>query len=247
METDILEELSITEKPLTAEVPAGGPPKVNNAVDNYNNVDIKPLEITPPEVTNKTKSFTIYTYAKDSLPNEVTMKLYQTAIKLVGKGYIFRHTGSKDDTLQNLILTIEGIVVESFLPIKKFNPAITSPILPNTRAYRVNAYLSKFFTKQPDFVRAINSSQIQAVLGKDVSDKTSVILAWTACGSETFKNKLDYKIAGNISNYINMMYKLNVPLINMKTETADARLTALIAGNDTPPVSVESVGSDVDI
>ena len=248
METDILEELSITEKSLTANTETStDTSKTKPAIDNYTNVNIKPLPITPPEVTSKTKSFTIYTYAKDGLPNEVTMKLYQTAIKLVSKGYIFRHTGSKDDKLQNLILTIDGIVVESYLPIKKFNPAITSPILPNTRAYRVNAYLSKYFTKQPDFVRAINTSQVQAVLGKDVSDKTSVIIAWTACGSETFKKKIDYKIGGSISNYINMMYKFNVPLINMKSEDADERLDAIIESNENKPTNNSSAESDVDI
>lgn len=246
MDTDILEELSITDKKLTTNTTTDTP-KSKNTVDNYTNVNIKPLPITAADVTNKTKSFTIYTYPKDGLPNEATMKIYQAAIKLVNKGYIFRHTGSKDDSLQNLILSIDGIVVESYLPFKKFNPNITSPILPNTRAYRVNAYLSKYFTKQPDFVRAINTSQIQAVLGKDISDKTSVILAWTACGSETFKKKIDYKIGGSISNYINMMYKFNVPLINMKSEDADERLDAIIESNENKPTNNSSAESDVDI
>ena len=49
MDTDILEELSITDKKLTTNTTTDTP-KSKNTVDNYTNVNIKPLPITAADV-----------------------------------------------------------------------------------------------------------------------------------------------------------------------------------------------------
>jgi len=187
----------------------------NKKVNYWEKTDITPKEIDVTKFSKSSKSFTIYTYPENDVPDEAKKRILVLAKGLMSKGYIFRHTGNADNVLQNAVLKLEGAKYKSYLPWKKFNSNISSPVLSTPIGYQVAIGVHKAFMRLPPAVRAIISRDVNALIGEDATDPVDLVLAWTAGGAEALTKNADFKSIGNNTFMLQIAKRANLPVVNV--------------------------------
>lgn len=226
---DILALMGGDDKPFSTEIKEK---EEEDTFDYWANPEVVPAKPDVEKFKVGSKSFLIATYtANGVLPAEVHKELFELAKALVGKGYRFRHTGDVNDKLQNEILKIEDIEVDSYLPWKKFNPDIANAFMkkPAPIGYKIAANSHKGFKGiQSNGIRCILARNAHAILGPKCVTPVSFILAYTEDGAEALAKGLDYKVTGNVAFYLKVAEDSNVPVFNIKKDGAVKRLVELI-------------------
>lgn len=198
--------------------------------------DIKSLKIEPSMFKKNGKSFMVYgIYDKtDVLPDTIIEKFVAISRGLVKKDYTFRHYGSDKNSLQNKILEIEGIRTQSFLPFSRFNQNIQHPVckFPTDKAYSIMVGLHNNFYRCVPALRAILSSFVNAMLGKDCDDPVDVVILYNPSGLEVLSKDTDYTNSGNIPILIKMCKAANIPYFNIGKEENISKLVEFIKNKD---------------
>lgn len=235
-EEELLNMLDNTEKPSTAQQ-SNTSNNTNNKTESYwDKQDIKSIKLDPNTFKKNGKSFMVYgTYDKtDILPDTIVEKFVAISKALVKKGYTFRHYGSNTNTLQNKILEIEGINTQSFLPFSKFNQNILHPVrkFPTPKAYGVMVGLHNNFYRCVPALRAILSSYVNAMLGKDCDDPVDVVILYNPSGLEVLNKDTNYKNSGNVPILIKLCKSADIPFFNIGKEENITKLVEFIKNKD---------------
>jgi len=220
---DLFDMLENDDKPLEATIVAKEDKvKTENL---WEKVDFKPIKIDASKLHSTKKSFAI-AHSNNNIPASVYEKILEIAKVLITKGYTFRHNGSSNDTLQNEILGITDIKVDSYIAWKKFNPDIKNPVMtePTLTGYGIAVYSHKVFYKLPSSVRAMISMQVHTLLGKNCDDPVSMLIGYSECGTEALQKDTDYKKTGNLTFPLKICGDSNIPVYNVQNETAIKRL-----------------------
>lgn len=238
-EEEILDLLDDNEKPDFSQKPTQNTKQSNTKpkTESYwDKQDIQPIKLDSINFNKTGKTFTVYgTYDKtDVLPDTIVEKFVAIAKGLSKKGYTFRHYGSNTNNLQNKILEIDGINVQSFLPFSKFNQNITNPVckFPTPSAYGVMVGLHNNFYKCVPALRAILSSYANAALGKECNDPADLIILYNPSGLEILGKDTDYTNSGNVPIFIKLCKAANIPYFNIGKEENIGKLVEFIKNKD---------------
>lgn len=230
---DIMDELSGDDgflTPTDSTTTTAATAKENDDINYWETAVIPTEDMDTTKMGSLGLSFVVSAFPRNDLPDNVIEQLVKVAAYLVKNGYTFRHTGSADNKLQNEILKIPGINVETFLPWKGYNKDIKTPEMtkPTPKGYRITAGLHRAFTKLPNAVRAIISRDLHSVIGAKCNDKTSLVLCYTTDGSEAWFKGIDFKVMGDVMWYIEIATKASVPIINLGKDGSIARIKELV-------------------
>lgn len=239
MEDDILDVLGSNEKAFdtpAAEKTAttkGG--YVKDEFDYWNDVNVEPKKPDVANFNSTGKSFTMCVFnQREDLPEAVEEKLFKIASYLVGKGWLFRHTGDAKDKLQNRILELDGVVSQSYLPWKKFNLLIERPKLfkPKGPAFQIAANSHKGYKKLGPAVRFILARNVHAILGPKVDDPVTLVLGYSKDGAEALKRDMDFKLTGDLAFYLKVCEDSNIPVFNSKNEDVTKKLSEFLKSKE---------------
>lgn len=230
---DIMDELSGDDgflTPTDSATTTAATAKENDDINYWETAVIPTEDMDTSKMGSLGPSFVVSAFPRIDLPDNVIEQLVKVAAYLIKNGYTFRHTGSADNKLQNEILKIPGVTVETFLPWRGYNKDIKTPemVKPTPKGYRITAGLSRAFTKLPNAVRAIIARDLHSVIGAKCNDKTSLVLCHTTDGSEAWFKGIDYKVMGDVMWYIEVATKANVPIINLGKDGSIARIKELV-------------------
>jgi len=190
--------------------------------------DIQPAGIDVTTFKRTGKSFAIYVHPENDIPEEAANMITVLAKALMKEGYTFRHTGNSDNLMHNDIIGSEGAKVVSYLPWKKFNTNIPTPILPNELGYQIAIGIHKGFMKLPPAVRAILARDVNALTGTKASDPVDLVLAWTDGGAEALGTNADFKKIGNNAFILQVAKRANIPVFNVYNSDFIERFKALV-------------------
>lgn len=190
--------------------------------------DIQPANIDVEKFNRSGKSFAVYVFPENDVPDEAADKIFAVAKGLMEKGFIFRHTGNKDNALQNRICAIEGAIVKSFLPWKKFNTNVEDPVLSTPMGYRIAIGIHKKFMQLPAAVRAILARDVNALVGPEATDQVDLVLAWTDGGNEALTKNTDFKKVGNNVFILQVAKRANLPVVNVYNSNFIDKLKEII-------------------
>lgn len=233
-EEELFAQLDSTEKPFQNELnDLNNKPKktFGNTERLWDKTDFDPKPINPEVFKKEGKSFAISYYGDErTISDDVVNTFVKVATGLSSKGYTFRHNGGATDKLQNEILAISNIKVESYLPWGKFNEKVFKPILkyPTKLGYEHMFGYHKAAPKLPAVIRARLASQIHSLLGKDCINPCDLLLCYNELGDEYIKKDTDFKKLGNLSFYFKVCKASNIPVYNLKKEDAIKRIIELI-------------------
>ena len=151
--------------------------------------DIEPMKIDAIESNFKRDKlyFVLETYG--DIPKEQQDKLVKVAIYLINNGFIFRHTGDKDNEVQNRILEeTENYVKHTYLPWKKFNANIENPYLfkVTKEACSLAKGYNSAFDRLPTAVKSILGRNVHAMLGKELDRPATLFLTYTVMTQTAF-------------------------------------------------------------
>ena len=197
----------------------------NKKIDLWKDTDIPKVKINPSTVHKVDKSYAIFIHKTDAgIPKEVGEKLLELTKALATKGFIFRYNGDNDPIFKD-ILNSDSIIVDSYLPWKKFNTDAPNVkmVRPVEQAYKHASYYHKGFPKLPNNVRTILARDVHVLLGEDCRRAVSFMIAYTSDGCES-KDKINFKTTGNVSFPIAIAEEVNIPIFNIKNEDAISRL-----------------------
>jgi len=207
-------------------------PKANfksKTKENYwDKQDIQPMEIDPAKYSRTGKSFVVYVHPDNDIPADAADRIAKVAKGLMDKGYVFRHTGSADNALQNQIIAMEGATFKTHLPWKGFNKGITDPILANGTGYRIAVGIHKSYMKLPASVRAILSRDVNAITGEEATDPVDFIITWTDGGDEFIGKNVDFKKIGNNTFILMLAKRATIPVVNVYNDSFLDKLKTLI-------------------
>lgn len=201
----------------------------------WDKTDFQPLKINVANLKKSSKSFTVSWYTEDrKIPEEDKEKIVKVCKALVMQGYKFRHNGSKDDEVQNAVLAIENIEVESYLPWSKFNENIKNPFMKYATevGYRIATNYHKVYAKLPSTVRAIIASGVHSLLGKECIDPVDIFVCYSSTGEETVGKDTDFKKLGDLVLKFRVCSDANIPVFNMKKEDTISRIVAFIKNKE---------------
>ena len=202
------------------------PQRNNDKFDYWGDNKVSPKELVVTELNKPKKTFTVVKFSKSAATDDT--KLVALATALSAKGYTFRHNGAEDDSTQNKILAIEGIRVEHYIPWKKFNPdkhEIATVKKATGEAYHVAAAYHGGFSKMSNAVRLIIATNVHALLGKDLVDPSTLMLAYNDTGIESTNAKfIDYKETGPLLFSITVSEAANIPVFNVNTDDVNERV-----------------------
>jgi hypothetical protein len=208
---------------------------VKDEFDYWNDVNVEPVKVKTADFNSTGKSFTMCVFnQREELSEEVENKLFKIAEHLVGKGYLFRHTGDHKDKLQTRILEIDGVVTQSYLPWKKFNLLIERPKLfkPKGPAFGIAVNSHKGYAKLSPAVRFILARNVHAILGPKVDDPVTLVLAYSKDGAEAMKRDMDFKLTGDVAFYLKVCEDSSIPIFNTKNEDVTKRLSEFLKTKD---------------
>lgn len=233
MEDELFDLLDSDDKPFKEQEkePASKPKKENL----WEKTDFKPLKVDPSTFSKSGKSFTIsYNTQAGELSSDVREKLTEVAKVLKTKGYRFRSCADGKDQLNKDIIGLEGIKVDTYLPWKKFNLDATNTIRfnPTEKAYSIAFNSHKVFMKLPPAVRAILSSQVHCLLGKECNDPVDLMITYTNCGSEAITKNMDYKTTGSVTFLLKVCGDSNIPVFNLKKDDFMTRFVEFIKSKE---------------
>lgn len=207
--------------------------KKENKINMYEVETIPSKEIDTDIFEKKGRSFAVHLF---NAPDDVKKKVMIIANALVEQGFVFRHDGNKEDEVQNSILEIDNIKVESYLPYGKYNDNIQKPIISNFYELPFN-YASQLYGQKYNELkkgaRAIYASKVQALLGKDCTNPVDFFICYSASGDETYpkydKNKkIDYTKLGSVGFYLRVTDKSGIATYNFKNDESISSLVKLI-------------------
>jgi len=235
--SDILDLLDSDEKLLSETKPVSnsgyggtsgyGGQKPKDTFDYWGDSNVTPAKIDPDNFKKQGKSYIVVVYTQgEEIPEKISKEILELSIALSSKEYVFRHTGSDTDTLQNAIMKTDGIKADSYLPWIKFNPLVTVPKMkrPTGCGYKIAAGGHKLFTKFKNGPRAVLARNVHAALGEECNDPVDFIIAYTKDGAEGFTKGMDFKVTGDLVFYINLAREANIPIFNLHNEDAIKRL-----------------------
>lgn len=191
------------------------PSVAEKKVNYWDKTDVVPLNLDVSKFKKTGKSFTVYAFPENDLPEDAVKNILTLAKAMMGQGYVFRHTGNVDNVLQKAIIGLEGANYKSYLPWKKYNPDIKTPTLPTEFGYRTAITIHKRFMNMPPAVRAIISRDVNALLGTEVTDPVDVVIAWTDGGAEALTKNIDFKKIGNNTFMLQVARRANIPVVNV--------------------------------
>lgn len=227
-ENELLAQLDSKEPAFTVEqslpAPKGGRRK---GPDLWNKTDWKPKTIDVEKFKRTGKSFTVSFHGRDSdIGDDIVNKFVKVANGLVNKGFTFRHYGSAQDKLQNEILGIANISVESYIPWSKYNPKITKPkaLYLKEDDYQYAASLHSKFNSIPAGIRARLANEVRTMLTTDYNNPVDLILIYNISGEETISKGTKFTDLGNTTFSIRLAEKCNIPVYNLKKDDAISRL-----------------------
>ena len=230
---DIFDLLDSEEKPFAKkENTSSTAQKKENLWDKE---DFKPLKLDPSTFKKTKKTFAVSYHVPDGeLSSEVHDKLVEVAKVLIAKGYTYRTSADSKDTLNKDILDLDGVKAETFLPWKKFNLEAKNLIRysPTEKAYSIAMNSHKVFMKLPAAVRAILSSQVHSLLGKECTEPVDLMITYTNCGSEAIVKKMDFKTTGSVTFLLKVCGDANIPVFNLKTDSFTTRLSEFVKSKE---------------
>ena len=187
-----------------------------------------PIKIDVPNFKRTKKTFAIATHGREELSVVDIDKFVKIAKVLFTKGYTFRWTGDKKDLVGTAIIKLENAVVDVYLPWKKFNEDMNSPVKtsPTAYAYGVAANNHKLFNPNPSkpemqlapAARAIFANRVHVMLGDNCLDPLDIILIHTASGDEVITRETNYKALGDTAFYIRICNESNIRLYNISKD-----------------------------
>ena len=124
-ELDLLEELDNADNLGQDLVSESSKSKDNTNTESWwDKTDIQPQKPLTDQFKKSGKSFSVYGIyeGKEVLPDTVVEKFVKLSTALSNKGYVFRHSGSNTNNLQNKLLEIPNINTESYLPFPAYQP-----------------------------------------------------------------------------------------------------------------------------
>lgn len=203
-----------------------------NSETYWDKTDIKPLAPKTSDFSRSGKSFTVYGIyeGKDVLPDTIIEKFVKISTALSGKGYTFRHYGSKTNNLQTAILNIDGMVSESYLPWPKWNENITKPTCkyPENISYHIAAHYTKKFQELKPTIRAIISSYTNAILGKGCVDPVDLLIMYNPTGVEAITKDMKFAGLGDIPRLLKLCDECSIPFYNIGSDSALTKLIEFI-------------------
>jgi len=198
----------------------------------WERTDFEPLEIDASRFDTSTKSFTIYTYPQNDVPEDAAKLLIKAADALMKKDYTFRHVGDSENELQNKILGLESYKGVSYIPWPKYNPNVKDIVRPKEYGYRVAIGIHKRFKSLPPAVRTILARDVSALLGVDGTSPVSFILTWSDGGDEAINKQTDFKKLGNNIFITQVARRANIPVFNAYNSDFLQRLAKHIKSGD---------------
>lgn len=204
-------------------------------INYWEETDIPLFKVDTSKFNSSGKSFTMCVYNnREDLSVADEDKLFKIASFLISKGFLFRHTGGHKDSLQTKIMEIEGAVVQSYLPWKKFNLLIEKPKLykPKGPAFGIAASSHKAYKKLPPSVRYILARNVHAMIGPKVDDPVTLALVYSKDGAEALKRDMDFKLTGDVAFYLKVCGDANIPVFNTKSEDVAKRLAEFLKTKD---------------
>ena len=203
--------------------------------ENYwDKTDIKPLEIDPSKFHKTWNAFCIYTNpAGDNVPPTAKENIIKLAKSLMALGWTFRHTGDDKDEVQNELLKVTDANIVSYLPWPKFNPLVKDCIRPTPEGYQVAAGVHKRYMTLPPSVRAILARDVNALVGKELTDPVDLVIAWNELGNENIPNMRGkskdeinsiFKKIGNLTFIFQVGKRANIPVFNVQNSDVLERM-----------------------
>lgn len=244
MTFDELEAMSSrSEEKIEASVPSKPAYNNNNYNNNYNKdkpkINMYEVDfITSKKIDTDTfeksgRSFAVHVYEGSE---DIEKKILFVATKLVEEGFVFRHNGASDNKLQNKILEIDNIKVESYLPYPKFNENIKKATISNffelPFKYAAELYGQRY-NELKKGARAIYASQLQSLLGKECNNPVDFLLCYSPDGSERHPvyekgKKIDYTKLGTLGFYLKVTDASGIATYNFKNDSSITSLIKLI-------------------
>ena len=204
--------------------------------DLWKKSDFKAKKLSVEDFKKSGKAFMISYYGNDSkVSDEIVSKFTKVAKYLINKGFIFRHTGSKDSKIQNEILAISDINYQSYLPWGKFNTNIKKPVFKSTPKdayeYACN-YHSKFNTIPYPAIRAKLGAEIAAMFTEKFNNPIDLLICYNENGDEVITKDVKYKELGNISFPIRVANDNNIAVFNLQKEDSITRIVEFVKNMD---------------
>lgn len=198
-----------------------------NANPMWDSTDFTPKKIVLANLKKEGDSFTVFTH--EQVPEDVRERFLKAAKGLKSKGYTFRHNGEKADEVQNGILAIEDIKIESYLPWKKFNDNIKDPkvTIPTKDAYNIAFSYNGKLDKLPPAVRTIIATQVECLLDNTLTNPCDIILSYSKEGHEHYKvgnEWVSWSSLGKLKFVYQIAEAANIAIFNLSKDDAIERL-----------------------
>lgn len=223
---DIMEEESIPsaeeiDKPVETPYKKPGGKKWESPWDRF----FDPDPVNKELLEGNTKTYTLAVDKK--APTEIIDSVKTIVSALANRGYILRTNGNTDNpaVLAGQISAKDNL--EIYLPWSKFGEAHGHHKVvlrwPNEKAYGMAAHVYKKFNDMKPAVRAIMSSEMHTLFGKDMKSPVDFVIAWTPDGAETSK-ETNFRRTGFMASIIETADKYDIPVFNLAKPNALDRL-----------------------
>lgn len=198
-------------------------------INLWEDTNIPKVPFNTAHLHNVDKSFAIFLHTGEGgLPPEIEEKFIELSKVLLGKGFIYRYGGDSNNDLYGKILNIEGGLIDTYLPWKKFNTTVTAKLSkPTEQAYKHAMHYHLGFAKMKPTVRAMLAKDVHVLVGEDCKRPVRFMICYTPDGCET-KEKINYKTTGFASFPITVACAANIPVFNLKNDDAVNRLVEYI-------------------
>jgi len=196
--------------------------------------DFKPKKIDPETFKKVGKSYTVAYSSAADIDDDITNKFTKIAKALLLKGYILRHRGGETDKLWNELISLEGMKYESYLPWKKFNTNIKTPLTFSTtkEVHELVANYHIAYNKLKPGLKNILATEIYTCLSDTLNNPCDLIIVYSPKGDETITKNVDFKVLGNTSFILRIGEACGIPIINIAKENALTRLLELVKNKE---------------
>lgn len=221
MEEDIFGILDETDE---SKRPSENKPRTHTSANNNGQVNLWDAEIKAVEPAKdglKRFNRTVVITSGDKVPESVQLMVDKIVGALLNKGFTVRWNGGDRDILGKTAYDAAGGSTDIYLPWKSFNKDIKNPRMtkPLECGYQHGAFYHGAYAKIPPQVRAIVSSQMHMILGERCDTPINLLITYTDDGAEVTK-EADYKKTGFMYFFIKACEDLDVPVFNLKNESA---------------------------
>lgn len=222
--TEPVEKKEVVET--VAPTPAPAEEKKSDGKVNLWEDHIDPKTIVKDDLLRFNRMFTVMSHG--DVPGEAVILIEQISKLLISKGFTFRYDGNNQDKLSTQAYIASKQRCEIFLPWKGFNKEVTGKLnRPSATAYGFASSLHRAFNKIPPTVRAIVARNVHVILGDECNTPVNLFITWTSDGAEVSKD-VKFETTGNASFFINACDTLDIPVFNLKNNTAKDRIVEFI-------------------